>query len=83
MGKKVAVYHVTPMCKKCSDEVSKIQRASEQAGTETEVSFSLWKRLKYGLQLLSNPVVVINDRPFSVLGAFGEEALIAELRRKG
>ncbi len=82
MGKRVTVYHVTPICKKCSDEVLKIRRAAERAGTGAQVSFSLWRRLKYGLKLLGNPVVVIDDRPFSVLGAFGEETLVAELQRK-
>ncbi len=81
MGKQVTVYHITPMCSKCTDEVSKIRKASEQAGAAMHVSMSLWKRLKFALQLASSPIVVIDDRPFSILGAFGEEALIAELKR--
>lgn len=83
MGNRVTVYHAIPLCKKCTSDVSRIQKAAEQAGTGTRVTFSLWHRLKYGLKLLSNPVVVIDNKPFSVLGAFGEEALIAELKRKG
>ncbi len=82
MENRVTVYHAVPLCKKCSNDVSKVQKASEQAGTGTRVAFSFWNRLKYGLKLLSNPVVVIDDKPFSVLGAFGEETLIAELKRK-
>jgi len=77
---RVAVYHATPLCRKCDSEVSRIQRATEQAGTGMQVTFSLWKRIKYGLQLMSMPVVVVDNRPFSVLGAFGEEALAAELK---
>jgi hypothetical protein len=78
---RVAVYHAAPLCKKCDSEVSRIQKASEQAGTGMRVTFSLWKRIKYGLGLLSMPVVVIDNKPFSVLGAFGEETLISELKR--
>jgi hypothetical protein len=79
--KKVSVYHVTPLCRKCDDELSKVQRASDRAGVGVDVRFSLWKRIKYGLRFLSMPVVVIEDKAFSVLGAFGEEALIAELKK--
>ncbi len=82
MENRVTVYHAVPLCKKCADDVSKIQKASEQAGTGAHVTFSLWNRLKYGLKLLSNPVVVIDNKPFSVLGAFGQETIIAELKRK-
>lgn len=78
---RVAVYYAIPLCKKCDNEVSKIQKASEHAGTGTQITFSLWKRIKYGLQLMRMPVVVIDNKPFSVLGAFGEEALISELKR--
>jgi hypothetical protein len=82
-GNRVEVYHATPLCRKCDDELSKIERASKKAGVGMHVTFSLWKRIKYGLQFLSMPVVVIDNRPFSVLGAFGEEALASELKRKG
>ncbi len=81
LKERVAIYHAVPLCKKCDSEVSRIQRASEQAGTGVEVTFSLWKRIKYGLQLLRMPVVVIDKKPFSVLGAFGEGTLIAKLRK--
>jgi len=77
---RVAVYHAIPLCSKCNSEVSRVQKASEQAGTGTHVTFSLWKRIKYGLQLMSMPVVVVDNKPFSVLGSFGEEALAAELK---
>ncbi len=82
MENRVTVYHAVPLCKKCADDVSKIQKASEHAGSGTRVTFSLWNRLRYGLKLLSNPVVVIDNKPFSGLGAFGEETIIAELKRK-
>ncbi len=78
---RVDVYHATPLCKKCDSEVSRIQKASGQAGAGTRVTFSPWKRFKYGLQLLRMPVVVIDNKPFSVLGAFSEETLISELKR--
>jgi hypothetical protein len=78
---RVTVCHATPLCRKCGDEVSKVQRASEQAGTELQVKFSLWNRIKYGLRFLSMPVVVVDGQTFSVLGAFREESLIAELER--
>lgn len=81
--KTVSVYHATPLCRKCKDELSRVERASSQEGAKTRVVFSLWKRIKYGIRLLNMPVVVVNDRPFSVLGAFGEEALASELKRKG
>jgi len=77
---RVAVYHAIPLCRKCDSEVSRIQSASEQAGTGTQVTFSLWKRFKFGLQLMSMPVVVVDNKPFSVLGAFDEPALIAQLK---
>ncbi len=83
MDNRVTVYHAIPLCRKCTNDVSRIQTAAGQAGSGTKVTFSLWNRIKYGLKLLSNPVVVVDGKPFSVLGAFGEEALIAELRRKG
>ncbi len=82
MEDRVTVYHAVPLCKKCANDASKIRKASEHAGTGARVTFSVWNRLKYGLKLLSNPVVVIDDKPFSVLGAFGEETIIAELKRK-
>ncbi len=78
---RVAVYHATPLCRKCDDELSKIQRASEKAGAAMQVKLSLWKRIKYGLRFLTMPVVVIDKKSFSVLGAFQEEALIAELKK--
>lgn len=78
--KSVVVYHATPLCGKCKDEIARVETASSREGAKTRVTFSLWKRIKYGLQLMSMPVVVVNNRPFSVLGAFGEEALIAELK---
>jgi len=77
---RVAVYHAIPLCSKCDSEVSRIQTASELAGTGTQVTFSLWKRIKFGLQLMSMPVVVVDNKPFSVLGAFDEPALIAQLK---
>lgn len=77
---RVAVYHAIPLCRKCNSEVSRIQRASDQAGTGTQVTLSLWKRIKFGLQLMSMPVVVVDNKPFSILGAFGEDALAAELK---
>lgn len=79
--RRVSVYHAAPLCRKCDDEVSKVQRASEKAGAGVEVRFSLWKRIKYGLRFLAMPVVVIDNKTFSVLGAFHEETLIAELKR--
>ncbi len=82
MENRVTVYHAVPLCKKCSDDASKIRKASGHAGTGARVTFSVWNRLKFGLKLLSNPVVVIDDKPFSVLGAFGDKTLIAELERK-
>ncbi len=81
--KTVVVYHATPLCRKCKDELSRVERASSREGAKARVTFSLWKRIKYGIRLLNMPVVVVNDRPFSVLGAFGEEALASELKRKG
>ena len=78
---RVTVYHATPLCKTCDDELSKVQRASQKAGAEMQVKFSLWNRIKYGVRFLSMPVVVIDDRTFSVLGAFREESLIAELEK--
>lgn len=78
---RVAVYHATPLCRKCDDELSKVQKASEKAGAEIQVKFSFWKRIKYGFRFLSMPVVVVDNRSFSVLGAFQEEALIAELQK--
>lgn len=80
--KRVTVYHATPLCSKCDDEVSKIQKASEKAGAAMQVKFSIWKRIKYGLRFLSMPVVVIDGKTFSVLGAFQEESLVAELKRR-
>lgn len=81
-GKTVIVYHATPLCRKCDDELSKVQRASERAGAGLQVRYSLWNRIKYGLRFFSMPVVVVDNRTFSVLGSFGEEALAAELNRK-
>lgn len=81
-GKTVVVYHATPLCRKCDDELSKVQRASERAGAGLQVRYSLWNRIKYGLRFFSMPVVVVDNRTFSVLGSFGEEALAAELNRK-
>jgi hypothetical protein len=81
MEERITVYHAMPLCNKCDNEVSRIQKASERAGTGMRVTFSLWKRIKYGLGFLSMPVVVIDNKPFSVLGAFGEETLISELKR--
>ena len=80
--KSVVVYHATPLCGKCKDEILKVEKASAREGARTRVAFSLWKRLKFGLQLVSMPVVVVDNRPFSVLGAFEEEALAAVLRAK-
>ncbi len=77
----VAIYHATPLCRKCNDEVSQIERASEKAGAGIRIQLSLWKRIRFGLRFLRMPVVVIDNKPFSVLGAFQEEALIAELKR--
>ena len=81
-GKTVVVYHATPLCRKCDDELSKVQRASERAGADLHVRYSLWNRVKYGLRFLSMPVVVVDNRTFSVLGSFGEETLVAELKKK-
>lgn len=78
---RVAIYHAMPLCKKCNREVSRIKKASENAGAGMLVMFSFWKRIKYGLRLLRMPVVVIDNKPFSTLGAFGEETLAAELKR--
>jgi len=81
-GKTVVVYHATPLCRKCDDELSKVQRVSERAGADLQVRYSLWNRIKYGLRFFSMPVVVVENRTFSVLGSFGEEALAAELKKK-
>lgn len=81
-GKTVVVYHATPLCRTCDDELSKVRRAAERAGAGLEVRYSLWNRIKYGLRLFSMPVVVVDNRTFSVLGSFGEEALAAELDKK-
>lgn len=81
-GRRVVVYHATPLCRKCDEELSKVQRASSQEGTVLQVKYSLWKRIKYGLRFLSMPVVVVDGKPFSVLGAFDEGSLRAELKRK-
>ena len=79
---RVTVYHALPLCGKCKEEVSKVRKASALGDSGVQVRFSLWKRLKYGLQLMNMPIVVVDGSPFSVLGAFKEEALIAELSRK-
>lgn len=79
---RVTVYHTLPLCGKCKEEVSKVRKASTQSRANVQVKYSLWKRLKYGLQLLNMPVVVVDGRPFSVLGAFKEVALVAELDKK-
>lgn len=79
---RVTVYHTLPLCGKCKEEVSRVRKASSQRETTVQVKFSLWKRLKFGLQLMNMPVVIVDGKPFSVLGAFKEEALIAELDRK-
>lgn len=81
-GKKVVVYHATPLCKKCHEELSRVRRAAAHAGTTVQVKHSLWKRLSFGMRFLIMPVVVVNDRPFSVLGAFSEETLSSELLGK-
>lgn len=80
--KKVVVYHATPLCRKCHDEISRVQRASAQAGTEMQVKYSLWNRIKYGLRFFTMPVVVVDGKPFSVLGAFDEDVLSAALKSK-
>lgn len=82
MNERVTIVHALPLCGKCKEEVSKVQTASAQKDSGVEVKLSLWKRLKYGLQLMSMPVVVVDGRPFSVLKGFKEKALIAELDRK-
>ncbi len=79
---RVAVFHTLPLCSKCQEEVSKVRTASAKRDSGVQVRLSLWKRLKYGLQLMNMPVVVVDGRPFSVLGAFKEEALVAELDKK-
>lgn len=79
---RVTVYHTLPLCGKCKEEVSKVRKASAQEESGVRVKFSFWKRLKYGLQLMNMPVVVVDGRPFSVLGAFKEESLVAELSKK-
>ncbi len=79
---RVAVFHTLPLCAKCKEEVSKVRTASAKRDSAVQVRLSLWKRLKYGLQLLNMPVVVVDGKPFSVLGAFKEEALVAELDKK-
>lgn len=76
---RVAVFHTLPLCIKCKEEVAKVKSASAKRDSGVQVKLSLLKRLKYGLQLLNMPVVVVDGRPFSVLGAFREEALVAEL----
>lgn len=81
-GKNVVVYHATPLCRKCDNELSKVRRASERAGADMQVTFSLWKRIKYGLRFFGMPVVVVNNRAFSVLGSFGEETLASELKKE-
>lgn len=37
-GERVAVYHATPLCRSCKDEVSRIQKVSAKEGAVTEVS---------------------------------------------
>ncbi len=81
-GTRVEVYHATPLCRKCDDELSKVRKVSERAGAGMQVKLSLWKRIKYGMRFFSMPVVVVDNKPFSVLGAFQEEALIGELSKK-
>jgi hypothetical protein len=81
-GKSVVVYHATPLCRKCHEELSKVQKASSQEGSGMQVRYSLWKRIKYGLRFLSMPVVVVDGKPFSVLGMFDEASLRAELKGK-
>ncbi len=76
---RVTVFHTLPLCAKCKEEVSKVKTASAKRASDVQVKLSVWKRLKYGLQLLNMPVVVVDGRPFSILGAFEEEALVAEL----
>ncbi|MCS4541552.1 MAG: hypothetical protein HY929_04415 [Euryarchaeota archaeon] len=78
---RIAVYYATPLCKKCKKELSKVQRISVQEKIDLRVEHSIWKRIKYGIQLMNMPIVVINGKSFSVLGAFKEEALVAELKQ--
>lgn len=80
-GKKIGVYYATPLCRKCRDGVSKVKKVADQEGAEVEVRHSIWKRIKYGAQLLRMPVVVVDGKSFSVLHSFKEEALAAELRQ--
>ncbi len=79
MNERVTVVHALPLCGKCKEEVSKVRAASAQKDSAVRVKLSLWRRFKCGMQLMNMPVVVVDGRPFSVLGAFREEALAAEL----